>query len=163
MRQCVGNKKISSLSKGRDCHSCYHPFFMSGSLQNTLSGTPAVALIPYLYNGSSRAASSFSMPGSEAIFHGFVCAPSHRVELSLPASFMYSSLHCLYEVEANIHPQRICVKSFYSKWAERCGAWDRNLRIQWSLQVVKGGYVSHGSRRMPPKLCIQHQLFLQPE
>ena len=92
------------------------PNFMSGSLQNTLSGTPAIALIPYLYNGSSRAASSFSMPGSEAIFHGFVCAPSHRVELSLPASFMYSSLHCLYEVEATIHPQRICVKSFYSKW-----------------------------------------------
>ena len=88
------------------------PNFMSGSLQNTLSGTPAIALIPYLYNGSSRAASSFSMPGSEAIFHGFVCTPSHRVELSLPASFMYSSLHCLYEVEANIHPQRICVKSF---------------------------------------------------
>ena len=91
------------------------PNFMSGSLQNTLSGTPAIALIPYLYNGSSRAASSFSMPGSEAIFHGFVCAPSHRVELSLPASFMYSSLHCLYEVEANIHPQRICVKSFLFK------------------------------------------------
>jgi hypothetical protein len=43
------------------------------------------------------------MPGSEAIFHGFVCAPSHRVELSLPASFMYSSLHCLYEVETTIH------------------------------------------------------------
>ena len=91
------------------------PNFMSGSLQNTLSGTPAIALIPYLYNGSSRAASSFSMPGSEAIFHGFVCAPSHQVELSLPASFMYSSLHCLYEVEANIHPQRICVKSFLFK------------------------------------------------
>ena len=88
------------------------PNFMSGSLQNTLSGTPAIALIPYLYNGSSRAASSFSMPGSEAIFHGFVCTRFHLPELSLPASFMYSSLHCLYEVEANIHPQRICVKSF---------------------------------------------------
>ena len=69
----------------------------------TLSGTPAVALIPYLYNGSSRAASSFSMPGSEAIFHGFVCARFHLPELSLPASFMYSSLHCLYEVETTIH------------------------------------------------------------
>ena len=95
------------------------PNFMSGSLQNTLSGTPAIALIPYLYNGSSRAASSFSMPGSEAIFHGFVCAPSHRVELSLPASFMYSSLHCLYEVEATIHPQRICVKSFLFKMGRK--------------------------------------------
>ena len=95
------------------------PNFMSGSLQNTLSGTPAVALIPYLYNGSSRAASSFSMPGSEAIFHGFVCAPSHQVELSLPASFMYSSLHCLYEVEATIHPQRICVKSFLFKMGRK--------------------------------------------
>ena len=92
---------------------------MSGSLQNTLSGTPAVALIPYLYNGSSRAASSFSMPGSEAIFHGFVCAPSHQVELSLPASFMYSSLHCLYEVEATIHPKRICVKSFLFKMSRK--------------------------------------------
>ena len=51
---------------------------------------------------------------------------------------------------------------FYSKWEERCEG-DRALRIQWSLQVVKGGYVSHGSRRMPPKLCIQHQLSLQPE
>ena len=105
------------------------PNFMSGSLQNTLSGTPAVALIPYLYNGSSRAASSFSMPGSEAIFHGFVCAPSHRVELSLPASFMYSSLHCLYEVEATIHPQRICVKSFLFNmgrkvWGLRSGSKD---------------------------------------
>ena len=95
------------------------PNFMSGSLQNTLSGTPAVALIPYLYNGSSRAASSFSMPGSEAIFHGFVCAPSHQVELSLPASFMYSSLHCLYEVEATIHPKRICVKSFLFKMGRK--------------------------------------------
>ena len=105
------------------------PNFMSGSLQNTLSGTPAIALIPYLYNGSSRAASSFSMPGSEAIFHGFVCAPSHQVELSLPASFMYSSLHCLYEVEANIHPQRICVKSFLFNmgrkvWGLRSGSKD---------------------------------------
>ena len=98
------------------------PNFMSGSLQNTLSGTPAVALIPYLYNGSSRAASSFSMPGSEAIFHGFVCTRFHLPELSLPASFMYSSLHCLYEVEANIHPQRICVKSFLFKMGERCEA-----------------------------------------
>ena len=89
------------------------PNFMSGSLQNTLSGTPAVALIPYLYNGSSRAASSFSMPGSEAIFHGFVCTRFHLPELSLPASFMYSSLHCLYEVEATIHPKQICVKSFF--------------------------------------------------
>ena len=62
-----------------------------------------MALIPCLYIGRSRAASSFSMPGSEAIFHGFVCAPSHQVELSLPASFMYSSLHCLYEVETTIH------------------------------------------------------------
>ena len=62
-----------------------------------------MALIPCLYIGRSRAASSFSMPGSEAIFHGFVCAPSHRPELSLPASFMYSSLHCLYEVETTIH------------------------------------------------------------
>ena len=62
-----------------------------------------MALIPCLYIGRSRAASSFSMPGSEAIFHGFVCAPSHQVELSLPASFMYSSLHCLYEVEITIH------------------------------------------------------------
>lgn len=81
-----------------------------------------MALIPCLYIGRSRAASSFSMPGSEAIFHGFVCAPSHQVELSLPASFMYSSLHCLYEVEANIHPQRICVKSFLFKMGERCEA-----------------------------------------
>ena len=118
MWQCLGNVAIKNLVpiKGTRSSFVLPPNFMSGSLQNTLSGTPAVALIPYLYNGSSRAASSFSMPGSEAIFHGFVCAPSHRVELSLPASFMYSSLHCLYEVEANIHPQRICVKSFYSKW-----------------------------------------------
>ena len=95
------------------------PNFMSGSLQNTLSGTPAVALIPYLYNGSSRAASSFSMPGSEAIFHGFVCTRFHLPELSLPASFMYSSLHCLYEVEATIHPQRICVKRFLFKMGRK--------------------------------------------
>ena len=136
------------------------PNFMSGSLQNTLSGTPAIALIPYLYNGSSRAASSFSMPGSEAIFHGFVCTRFHLPELSLPASFMYSSLHCLYEVEANIHPQRICVKSFLFKMDRKVWGWDQDLRIQWSLRVVKGGYVSHGSRMMPPKLCIQHQLSL---
>ena len=95
------------------------PNFMFGSLQNTLSGTPAIALIPYLYNGSSRAASSFSMPGSEAIFHGFVCTRFHLPELSLPASFMYSSLHCLYEVEANIHPKQICVKSFLFKMARK--------------------------------------------
>ena len=95
------------------------PNFMSGSLQNTLSGTPVVALIPYLYNGSSRAASSFSMPGSEAIFHGFVCTRFHLPELSLPASFMYSSLHCLYEVEATIHPQRICVKRFFIQNVEK--------------------------------------------
>ena len=81
-----------------------------------------MALIPCLYIGRSRAASSFSMPGSEAIFHGFVCTRFHLPELSLPASFMYSSLHCLYEVEANIHPQRICVKSFLFKMGERCEA-----------------------------------------
>ena len=80
-----------------------------------------MALIPCLYIGRSRAASSFSMPGSEAIFHGFVCAPSHRPELSLPASFMYSSLHCLYEVEANIHPQRICVKRFFIQNGQKKG------------------------------------------
>ncbi len=113
MWQCVGNKKNLVPIKGTRSSFVLPPNFMSGSLQNTLSGTPAIALIPYLYNGSSRAASSFSMPGSEAIFHGFVCAPSHQVELSLPASFMYSSLHCLYEVEANIHPQKICVKRFF--------------------------------------------------
>ena len=113
MWQCVGNKKNLAPIKGTRSSFVLPPNFMSGSLQNTLSGTPAVALIPYLYNGSSRAASSFSMPGSEAIFHGFVCAPSHQVELSLPASFMYSSLHCLYEVEATIHPKQICVKSFF--------------------------------------------------
>ena len=73
-----------------------------------------MALIPCLYIGRSRAASSFSMPGSEAIFHGFVCAPSHRVELSLPASFMYSSLHCLYEVETTIHFRGWEVKKKFS-------------------------------------------------
>ena len=62
-----------------------------------------MALIPCLYIGRSRAASSFSMPGSEAIFHGFVCTRFHLPELSLLASFMYSSLHCLYEVETTIH------------------------------------------------------------
>ena len=73
-----------------------------------------MALIPCLYIGRSRAASSFSMPGSEAIFHGFVCTPSHRVELSLPASFMYSSLHCLYEVETTIHFRGWEVKKKFS-------------------------------------------------
>ena len=82
-----------------------------------------MALIPCLYIGRSRAASSFSMPGSEAIFHGFVCTRFHLPELSLPASFMYSSLHCLYEVEATIHPKRICVKSFLFKMGERYEAW----------------------------------------
>ncbi len=77
MWQCIGNKKISLPIKGTRSSFVLPPNFMSGSLQNTLSGTPAVALIPYLYNGSSRAASSFSMPGSEAIFHGFVCARFH--------------------------------------------------------------------------------------
>ena len=129
MWQCMGNKKNLVPIKGTRSSFVLPPNFMSGSLQNTLSGTPAIALIPYLYNGSSRAASSFSMPGSEAIFHGFVCAPSHQVELSLPASFMYSSLHCLYEVEANIHPQRICVKSFLFNmgrkvWGLRSGSKD---------------------------------------
>ena len=61
------------------------------------------------------AASSFSMPGSEAIFHGFVCTRFHLPELSLPASFMYSSLHCLYEVEANIHPEKRNVKGQISE------------------------------------------------
>ena len=121
-----GQKKNLVPIKGTRSSFVLPPNFMSRSLQNTLSGTPAIALIPYLYNGSSRAASSFSMPGSEAIFHGFVCAPSHRVELSLPASFMYSSLHCLYEVEANIHPQRICVKRFLFKMDRK--VWDLGSR-----------------------------------
>ena len=116
-------KKNLVPMKGTRSSFVLPPNFMSGSLQNTLSGTPAIALIPYLYNGSSRAASSFSMPGSEAIFHGFVCTRFHLPELSLPASFMYSSLHCLYEVEATIHPKRICVKSFLFKMGERYEAW----------------------------------------
>ena len=74
-----------------------------------------MALIPCLYIGRSRAASSFSMPGSEAIFHGFVCTRFHLPELSLLASFMYSSLHCLYEVEATIHPEKWNVKGKISE------------------------------------------------
>ena len=153
------------------------PNFMFGSLQNTLSGTPAIALIPYLYNGSSRAASSFSMPGSEAIFHGFVCAPSHQVELSLPASFMYSSLHCLYEVEANIHPQRICVKSFLFKMGERyeagIGIYGSNGACRWqredmSPMTAEGCFLRSAalySYAVPLSAgafarCIQHQLSL---
>ncbi len=107
--------KKSRPIKGTRSSFVLPPNFMSGSLQNTLSGTPAIALIPYLCNGSSRAASSFSMPGLEAIFHGFVCTRFHLPELSLPASFMYSSLHCLYEVETTIHPQKVCVKRFLLK------------------------------------------------
>ena len=154
------------------------PNFMSRSLQNTLSGTPAIALIPYLYNGSSRAASSFSMPGSEAIFHGFVCAPSHQVELSLPASFMYSSLHCLYEVEATIHPKQICVKSFLFKmarkvWGLGSGSKDpmepagREGRICFPLQRKDASYALMHFIAMPSRSpqelfarCIQYQLSL---
>ena len=73
------------------------------------------------------------MPGSEAIFHGFVCAPSHQVELSLPASFMYSSLHCLYEVETTIHFRGWEVKKKFS-------GGKRDLNEELGMRNEGGGF-----------------------
>ena len=75
------------------------------------------------------------MPGSEAIFHGFICSPSHQVELSLSASFMYSSLHCLYEVETTIHFRGWEVKKKFSG--------GRDLNEELGMRNESGGFAEN--------------------
>ena len=84
-----GNKK---LSPQRDERSCYHPISQLRRRRCLLRYD--VSMIPKLCNGSARAASSFSIPGSEAIFHGLTARPFTMWALSLPVCdhVLFSSL-----------------------------------------------------------------------
>ena len=114
------NKKISSQQGTR--YSCYHPIsqrnhflclirYAGSSLDTSISITGAPGP-PHHSTDQTQRPSSISSS----------VLPLTTWKLSLTDSFMYSSLHCLYEVEHNIHFHGGEVKTVFVKKCVMRGA-----------------------------------------